>query len=61
MLQFVETQVAAPGPHEVGSGQAIGINRAESMWRAKMSNRKIPSGLGYDAAGLVDAVGKRSF
>ena len=33
VLQFIETQVPTPGPHEVHiKFKAIGINRAESMW-----------------------------
>jgi NADPH:quinone reductase-like Zn-dependent oxidoreductase len=34
VLEFIEAQVPAPGPHEVRIAvKAIGINRAESMWR----------------------------
>ena len=34
VLEFVETEVTAPGPHEVRiEVKAIGINRAESMFR----------------------------
>jgi NADPH:quinone reductase-like Zn-dependent oxidoreductase len=34
VLEFIKTQVPAPGPHEVRINvKAIGINRAESMWR----------------------------
>ena len=34
VLQFIATQVPAAGPHEVRiKFQAIGINRADSMWR----------------------------
>lgn len=60
VLEFVETPVAAPGPHEVRiKVEAIGINRAESMWRndAYIEPVKFPAGLGYEAAGIVDAVG----
>jgi NADPH:quinone reductase-like Zn-dependent oxidoreductase len=60
VLDFVETQVPAPGPHEVRiKVKAIGINRAESMWRndAYIEPVKYPAGLGYEAAGIVDAVG----
>src|SRR6202043_712381 len=40
--------------------KAIGINRADSMWRNDKYTEpvKFPAGLGYDAAGIVDAVGK---
>ena len=62
VLEFIETQVPAPGPHEVRiKVKAIGINRAESMWRNDKyveSPTKFPAGLGYEAAGIVDAVGK---
>src|SRR3981189_2400046 len=61
VLEFVEMQVPAPGPHEVRiKVKAIGINRAESMWRNDkyIEPVKFPAGLGYEAAGIVDAVGK---
>jgi NADPH:quinone reductase-like Zn-dependent oxidoreductase len=61
VLEFIETQVPAPGPHEVRIAvKAIGINRAESMWRNDkyIERVKFPAGLGYEAAGIVDAVGK---
>src|SRR5258708_22076773 len=61
VLEFVETQVPAPGPREVRINvKAIGINRAESIWRNDkyIESPIFPAGLGYDAAGIVDAVGK---
>jgi NADPH:quinone reductase-like Zn-dependent oxidoreductase len=61
VLEFIETQVPAPGPREVRiKVKAIGINRAESMWRNDkyIEPVKFPAGLGYEAAGIVDAVGK---
>jgi NADPH:quinone reductase-like Zn-dependent oxidoreductase len=61
VLEFVETQVPAPGPNEVRiKVKAIGINRAEAMWRVDDYIErpvKFPAGLGYEAAGIVDAVG----
>jgi len=60
VLEFIETQVPAPGPSEVRiEVKAIGINRAESMWRLDdyVEPVKYPAGLGYEAAGIVDAVG----
>ncbi|CAG4928723.1 hypothetical protein [Paraburkholderia saeva] len=37
VLEFVENEVAAPGPNEVRiKVKAIGINRAESMWRTDL-------------------------
>jgi NADPH:quinone reductase-like Zn-dependent oxidoreductase len=61
VLEFIETEVPAPGPHEVRiKVKAIGINRADSMWRNDeyVESPLFPAGLGYDAAGVVDAVGK---
>jgi NADPH:quinone reductase-like Zn-dependent oxidoreductase len=61
VLEFIETQVPDPGPHEVRiKVKAIGINRAESMWRNDRYVEPVsfPAGLGYDASGIVDAVGK---
>jgi NADPH:quinone reductase-like Zn-dependent oxidoreductase len=60
VLEFIEMEVPAPGPHEVRiKVKAIGINRAESMWRNDkyVESPIFPAGLGYDAAGIVDAVG----
>src|SRR5260370_37521244 len=61
VLEFVEMQVPAPGPHEVRiKVKAIGINRAESMWRNDkyIEPVKFQAGLGYEAAGIVEAVRK---
>jgi NADPH:quinone reductase-like Zn-dependent oxidoreductase len=61
VLEFVEVQAPAPGPNEVRiKVKAIGINRAEAMWRVDdyIERVKFPAGLGYEAAGTVDAVGK---
>jgi NADPH:quinone reductase-like Zn-dependent oxidoreductase len=60
VLEFVEIDVAAPGPAEVRiEVKAIGINRAEAMWRADAYIEPVsfPAGLGYEAAGIVDAIG----
>jgi NADPH:quinone reductase-like Zn-dependent oxidoreductase len=61
VLEFVEVQVPAPGPREVRiEVKAVGINRAESMWRNDkyVESPIFPAGLGYECAGVVDAVGK---
>ena len=60
VLEFVETEVPAPGPNEVRiKVKAIGVNRAESMWRTDVYIEPVrfPAGLGYEAAGIVDALG----
>src|ERR1700684_4497419 len=61
VLEFIEMDVPAPGPHEVRiKVKAIGINRADSMWRNDkyVESPIFPAGLGYESAGIVDAVGK---
>src|SRR5271168_1363460 len=61
VLEFVEMEIPAPGPHEVRiKAKAIGINRADSMWRNDkyVESPIFPAGLGYESAGIVDAVGK---
>jgi NADPH:quinone reductase-like Zn-dependent oxidoreductase len=61
VLEFIEVPIPAPEPREVRiKVKAIGINRAESMWRNDkyVEPVKFPAGLGYEAAGVVDAVGK---
>jgi NADPH:quinone reductase-like Zn-dependent oxidoreductase len=60
VLEFLETEAPAPGSSEVRiKVKAIGINRAESMWRTDMYIEpvKFPAGLGYEAVGVVDQVG----
>jgi NADPH:quinone reductase-like Zn-dependent oxidoreductase len=61
VLEFIEVPIPAPEPREVRiKVKAIGFNRAESMWRSDkyVEPVKFPAGLGYEAAGVVDAVGK---
>jgi NADPH:quinone reductase-like Zn-dependent oxidoreductase len=61
VLKFVEEEVRSPGPSEVRiKVKAIGINRAESMWRNDDYIEPVggfPARLGYEAAGIVEAVG----
>ncbi len=61
VLKFEDVDVRAPGPDEVRvKVHAIGINRAEAMWRVDVYIEpvKFPAGLGYEAAGVVEAVGE---
>jgi NADPH:quinone reductase-like Zn-dependent oxidoreductase len=61
VLEFINSEVRSPGRHEVRiKVKAIGINRAESMWRLDqyIEPVKFPAGLGYEASGIVDAVGE---
>ena len=60
VLHFEEVPSRHPGPEEVLlKVQAVGLNRAESMYYhgAYMEQPSLPSGLGYEAAGEVTAVG----
>jgi NADPH:quinone reductase-like Zn-dependent oxidoreductase len=61
VLEFIEAPVRTPGAREVRiKVKAIGINRAESMWRQDkyIEPVKFPAGLGYEASGIVDSVGQ---
>lgn len=60
VLNFQDIEVPAPGRDEVRiQVKAIGINRAEAMWRIDDYIEPVvyPARLGYEAAGVVDAVG----
>jgi NADPH:quinone reductase-like Zn-dependent oxidoreductase len=61
VLKFKEVPDPQPGADEIAMRvKAIGLNRAESMWRQGeyIEPVKIPARLGYEAAGIVEAVGK---
>jgi NADPH:quinone reductase-like Zn-dependent oxidoreductase len=60
VLNFEEVPSPQPGPGEVRlKVQAVGLNRAESMFYhgQYVYETKLPAKLGYEAAGIVDAVG----
>src|SRR5262249_26127138 len=60
VLQIDTLDVPAPAVGEVRIGvQALGLNRAESMFRSGqyLEDPKLPSKLGYEAAGTVEAIG----
>jgi NADPH:quinone reductase-like Zn-dependent oxidoreductase len=60
VLSIEEVAVPAPGPGEVRIRvKALGLNRAEAMLRTGryIETATFPSGLGFEAAGLVDAIG----
>lgn len=61
VLKIESVPVAEPGDNEIRIKVcAIGLNRAEVMFREGkyLETPQLPSGLGYEAAGIVDAVGK---
>ena len=60
VLRFEEQVSKQPGKGEVRlKVRAVGLNRAESLFfRGQyMEQPKLPAGIGYEAAGVVDAVG----
>ena len=60
VLKIEESPLMEPGVGEVRlKVEAIGLNRAEVMFRQGqyLENPTFPSRLGYEAAGVVDAVG----
>ena len=62
VLRFKNVDVPEAGPGQVRIRvKAIGLNRAESMWREDkyIEPVKFPARLGYEAVGTVDSVGKR--
>lgn len=60
VLHLDQVTVPAPAAHEVRlQVKAIGLNRADTMYRMGMylETPIFPAGLGYEAAGIVEAVG----
>ncbi|HEY9249899.1 MAG TPA: zinc-dependent alcohol dehydrogenase family protein [Rariglobus sp.] len=61
VLHTVEEPIREPGLREVRIRvEAIGLNRAENLYRAgyyMYQPHSYPSGIGYEVAGVVDAVG----
>lgn len=60
VLRIEDVEVAPPGPGEVRIAiKALGLNRAEALMRSGsyIETPSLPSGLGLEAAGIVDQVG----
>lgn len=58
VLELVETEVGDPGPGEVRIRQhAIGLNFIDIYYRTGLYQAPLPHGLGFEGAGVVDAVG----
>lgn len=61
VLTIEEADLRPPGPGEVRIAvKALGLNRAEAMFRSGqyLEQPKFPARLGYEAAGVVEAVGE---
>lgn len=60
VLRLDEVAVPPPGPGEVRiRAKALGLNRAEALLRSGryIESAELPSGIGLEAAGLVESVG----
>lgn len=60
VLRFDDIEVVPPGPGEITlQVKALGLNRAESMFRSGqyVEAPVFPARLGYEAAGVVSAIG----
>jgi NADPH2:quinone reductase len=59
VLELAEVDTPAPGPGQIlVRHQAIGVNFIDTYQRSGLYPMKLPSGLGSEAAGLVEAVGE---
>ena len=60
VLEYRDYQPAAPGPREVRvANRAIGLNFIDTYFRGGLYQPpSLPSGLGTEGAGVVDAVGE---
>ena len=58
VLELVEVDVKDPGPDEVRIRQhAIGLNFIDIYYRTGLYSTALPHGLGFEGAGVVEAVG----
>jgi NADPH2:quinone reductase len=59
VLEFVDVEVGEPGPGEARvRHHAIGVNFIDTYFRTGLYPLTLPSGLGQEAAGVVEAVGE---
>lgn len=58
VIQWHEVDLPAPGPHEVLiRHEAVGLNFIDTYLRTGLYPMRLPGGLGFEAAGVVEAVG----
>ena len=58
VMHLVDVTVPAPGPDEVTLRQhAIGLNYIDTYYRTGLYPGSLPHGLGFEGAGVVEAVG----
>ena len=59
VLDYVDVEVGEPGPGEARvRHHAIGLNYIDTYYRSGLYPQALPSGLGQEAAGVVEAVGE---
>jgi NADPH:quinone reductase len=59
VLKLVEVETPTPGPGQILlRHEAVGVNFIETYQRSGLYPMKLPSGLGGEAAGVVEAVGE---
>ena len=59
VLRYETLEVAAPGPGEARvRHEAIGLNFIDTYHRSGLYPLSLPSGLGSEAAGVVEAIGE---
>ncbi len=59
VLHVEDVETPAPGPHEVRvKNEAIGVNFIDTYHRTGLYKLPLPSGLGQEGAGVVDAIGE---
>jgi NADPH2:quinone reductase len=59
VLQYVDVEVGEPGPGEARvRNHAIGVNFIDVYFRTGLYPLQLPSGLGQEGAGVVEAVGE---
>ncbi len=58
MLELVEVEVGDPGPDEIRvRNHAVGLNFIDIYYRTGLYPAPLPHGLGFEGAGVVEAVG----
>ncbi|MBS0475514.1 MAG: quinone oxidoreductase [Proteobacteria bacterium] len=59
VIQWREIDLSAPGPDEIlVRHEAVGLNYIDTYFRTGLYPAPLPSGLGVEAAGVVEAVGE---
>ncbi len=59
VMDFATVEMAPPGPGEVQVRQtAIGLNYIDTYHRSGLYPMALPSGIGVEAAGVVESVGE---